>query len=84
VKKSFGLQIVVIDNGFVHVGSCTLDAGLLQIDNCRNVRRWGTTEGLGQLVNGPRKETIADACGLVLVPWSRVVMLMKIVGGWSV
>jgi hypothetical protein len=82
MKKNFGKQIVVIDNGFVHVGDCSLADGLLRIDGCHNVRSWGTKKGLGELVNGPLKSTAHDFTGLVLVPWGRIVFMVQVIGGW--
>ena len=84
MKRDMGKQIVVIDSGFVHVGDCYLDGEMLRIENCVNIRRWGTTKGLGELIAGPKKETVADHCGLVLVPIGRVVFFLKVVGGWDV
>ena len=84
MKKNLGIQIVVIDNGFVHVGDCVLADGMLTISNCSNIRRWGTTKGLGQLVGGPLNDTIADPCGTVLVPINRVVFFLNVVKGWNV
>ena len=80
--KKLGIKIVVIDNGFVHVGDCVANDGMLRIDNCRNIRVWGTTAGLGQLIKGPLKETKADECGTVLVPFGRVLFLITVVEGW--
>jgi len=80
--KDLGKQIVVIDNGFVHVGQCSIEGGFLRIDNCKNIRVWGTTKGLGELINGPTKESKLDECGLVLVPIGRVVFFLKVVRGW--
>lgn len=82
MRKNLGKQIVVIDNGFVHVGDCSFQDGLLEIDNCKNIRVWGTTKGLGQLQIGPTKKTIADDCGMVLVPIARVVFFLAVVKGW--
>jgi len=82
MNKNMGKQIVVIDNGFVHVGDCTLTSEFLRIDNCKNIRIWGTTKGLGQLVNGPTKDTKVDDCGLVLVPRGRVVFFLAVASGW--
>lgn len=82
MAKDLGKQIVVIDNGFVHVGDCSMQDGLLSIDNCKNIRAWGTTNGLGQLISGPTKDTKADSCGSVLVPINRVVFFLKVVKGW--
>jgi len=82
MMKDLGKQIVVIDNGFVHVGDCSLSDGLLTIANCKNLRVWGTSKGLGQLITGPTKDTKADECGTVLVPVGRVVFFMRVVKGW--
>lgn len=82
MKSNLGKQIVVIDNGFVHVGDCTIEGEMLRIDNCQNIRLWGTTKGLGQLVNGPLKETKSDPSGVVLVPFKRVIFFMQVSGGW--
>jgi hypothetical protein len=80
--KDLGKQIVVVDNGFVHVGDCSISDGLLSIDNCKNIRRYGTQKGLGQLISGPLKETIADEMGTVLVPIARVVFFLGVLKGW--
>jgi len=82
-SKNLGKQIVVIDNGFVHVGDCVIEDGFLRIDNCKNLRVWGTSQGLPQLVNGPLKDTKVDNCGVVLVPFGRVVLFLAVIGGWS-
>lgn len=82
MKFSLGKQIVVIDNGFVHVGECSVQDGYLKIDNCKNIRVWGTTKGLGELISGPTSTTTADLCGTVLVPQHRIVFFLKVIGGW--
>ena len=79
--KYLGKQIVVIDNGFVHVGECSMHDGLLTIDNCKNLHVWGTSKGLGQLITGPTKDTKSDDCGTVLVPIARVVFFLRVVKG---
>ena len=54
-------RIVVADRGWVFVGDCKDHAdGTVTITNCKNIRRWGTNRGLGELVNGPLSETKAD------------------------
>lgn len=83
MKKHLGIQICVIDNGFVHVGDCTIEADMLKIENCRNIRVWGTSRGLGQLVDGPLKDTKHDECGTVLVPFKRLVFFMQVSKGWG-
>ena len=81
MKNNLGKQIVVIDNGFVHVGDVSLDGAFVRIDNCKNLRVWGTQCGLGQLRNGPLKDTKSDDCGVVLVPPGRVVFFLE-AKGW--
>jgi hypothetical protein len=76
--KNLGKQIVVIDNGFVHVGECSSDGEFLRIDNARNIRVWGTQHGLGQLRSGPAKETKHDVLGTVLVPSGRVIFYIAL------
>lgn len=76
MKKNLGMQIVVVGNGFVHVGNCSITDGFLRIDDAKNIRRWGTTKGLGQLASGPTKETIYDTAGTILVPLARVIFLI--------
>jgi hypothetical protein len=73
-------QIVVADKGFVFVGSVEDHAdGSVTIRNCRNIRYWGTTKGLGELATGPTSKTIVDAYGTVkLTPILRI----AVVSGW--
>jgi hypothetical protein len=60
------VRIIVADRGWVFVGTCQdNDDGSVTITNCRNIRRWGTTQGLGELVNGPLEGTKHDAYGTV-------------------
>ena len=73
-------QIVVADKGFVFVGNVEDHTdGSVTIRNCRNIRYWGTTKGLGELVVGPTTKTIVDAYGTVkLTPILRI----AVVSGW--
>ena len=46
-------RIVAAEGGWVFVGDCTDEAdGTVTIRNAKNIRRWGTTAGLGQLWPG--------------------------------
>jgi hypothetical protein len=67
------IQIVVLDRGFVYVGRCRMDDDTLIITNAVNVRRWGTTRGLGELVNGPTPDTVLDPVGTVRAPERAVI-----------
>ena len=74
------IEIVVADQGWVFIGNVCHDqarqiaraflalgneAILLENANC--IRRWGTSQGLGELVNGPTENTILDPMGCVTV-----------------
>lgn len=59
-------RIIVADRGWIFVGNCEdHDNGTVTIRNARNIRQWGTTMGLGQLVNGPLPNTKHDDYGTV-------------------
>ncbi len=73
-------QIVVLDKGFVYVGNVTIRDGWVNIENARNIRIWGTTKGLGELRNGPLKETKLDECGIVLAPLKSLIHLIPCKG----
>ena len=73
-------QIVVLDRGFVYVGNVTIRDGWVNIQNARNIRVWGTTKGLGELRNGPLKDTILDDCGIVLAPLKSLIHLISCKG----
>lgn len=66
-------QIVVLDRGFVYVGEVKDAGDNLEITNAKNIRRWGTTKGLGELVNGPTHNTVLDDVGTVLAPKRAVI-----------
>ena len=60
------LQIVVLHRGFVFVGEVERTDREVIIHNARNVRRWGTTYGLGEIaLNGPTASTVLDICGTI-------------------
>ena len=64
--ENHGLCIVVLDKGFVYVGTLITGAKFLTIDGAQCVRRWGTTRGLGQLaLEGPQSNTVLDNAGTV-------------------
>ena len=64
-RRSLGLQLVVLDRGFVYVGHVTVYDGQVEIQDALNVRSWGTTKGLGELVTGPTNTTKLDKVGCV-------------------
>lgn len=72
-------QIAVLDRGFVYAGYCSLDGDILTIADAHNIRRWGTSNGLGELaLNGPLPNTKIDKAGTVRAPKSSVVHLIDL------
>ena len=74
--------IVVLTHGFVFVGEHEKHAdGGGTITKTKNIRQWGTTNGLGQLaVSGPTKDTVLDDVGTVHYPANALVFLIPVVG----
>lgn len=60
------VRIVILQRGFVMVGYFSQDGQNCKLENARNVRRWGTTKGLGEIAKGgPTSETVLDDYGVV-------------------
>jgi hypothetical protein len=62
------IQIVVADHGWVFVGSVGDGNPMEEVNPCRLknahcIRVWGTSNGLGELRNGPTEKTILDPMG---------------------
>jgi len=71
-----GTAIVVLDRGFVYIGNVAVYGDWCLIENAKNIRVWGTTNGLGELVNGPTKDTKLDAVGNVRAPMRAVISII--------
>lgn len=66
IKEGGRIQIIVCHRGFVFVGRVFDEENEVVIRGAFNVRRWGTTKGLGELADrGPLTETKLDASGVV-------------------
>lgn len=77
-------QIVVAQRGWVFVGDVTESEDDLVLVNTRNIRIWGTTKGLGELVAGPLSGTKHDDYGTVRIPKLTVVARINVnAGAWS-
>lgn len=75
-----GQHIVVLDRGFVYVGNVEIKGEFLHITDCKNIRYWGTKNGLGELRNGPLAETKLDPIGVVLAPMRALIHLVPCKG----
>ena len=74
-------RIIVADRGWVFVGDCVdNEDGSVTISNAKNIRRWGTTKGLGELASGPTSKTTADDYGTVN---TKATVTIAVTGGWE-
>lgn len=61
-------HIVIAERGWVYVGKTRREADQLVIEDCFNIRRWGTTKGIGEIaLGGPTENTVLDYYGTVRV-----------------
>lgn len=68
------IKIVVLQRGWVYIGRFERTGNDCKLHNAYNIRLWGTTKGLSELVNGPTKDTKLDNCdGIVEFDWLTVV-----------
>lgn len=56
------VKIVVLQRGWVYVGRFSRTGNDCKLTNASCIRVWGTTKGLGELVNGPTSSTVLDKC----------------------
>lgn len=59
------IRIVIAQRGWVFVGRVSREEHEIVVHDAKNIRRWGTTKGLGELWSGPKRETVLDEAGTV-------------------
>lgn len=64
-KSKDDVRIVVLQRGWVMVGRFSQSGSRCALDGASVLRYWGTTRGLGELVDGPTEKTKLDPCGRV-------------------
>lgn len=74
--------IVVLDRGFVYIGKTRIVGDYCEISNARNIRVWGTKNGLGELKDGPKTETKLDDVGRVVAPLRAVIHFITCSRDW--
>lgn len=81
--KGLRIQILVLDHRWVLVGALRDDgeeSGIVEITHAHVVTHWGTTRGIGELVDGPTPKTRldrlppAEAGGTLRIPRGKVVL----------
>ena len=55
------IKIVILQRGWVMVGKFSQVNSQCRLDNAAVIRKWGTTNGLGEIADGgPTKHTVLD------------------------
>lgn len=68
------IKIVILQRGWIYVGRFERIGNDCKLSNAYNIRTWGTTKGLAELVNGVTNATKLDKCeGVVEFDWLTVV-----------
>jgi len=76
ITKEFDgdIKIVVLQRGWIYIGRFERNGNDCKLHNAYNIRSWGTTKGLPELVNGATSSTKLDKCeGIVEFDWLTVV-----------
>jgi hypothetical protein len=72
------IRIAVLQRGWVVVGRHSKDGEIHRMEDANVVRRWGTTQGLGQIAqDGPTTSTVLDPCPPITVHELTIVLLME-------
>jgi hypothetical protein len=72
------VRIVILQRGWIFVGVFSKTGSECCLDSAMNIRIWGTTKGLGELVNGPLKDTKLDPVPQVLFHEMTIVATLKV------
>ena len=68
------IKIVILQRGWVYIGRFERNGNDCKLHNSYNIRTWGTTKGLPELVHGPTSSTKLDKCeGIVEFDWLTVI-----------
>ena len=74
-----GIKIVVLQRGWVVIGNYTEDGEYGILNDAYVIRRWGTSEGLGQLaLQGKQGDTVLEKTGVVRFLKVTSVMLIDV------
>lgn len=77
-------SIVIAHRGWIWAGMLKREENQMVIRKAMNIRRWGTTQGLGQLRDGPLAETTLDPTGVVRLHPLQIIATIDIdEKGWS-
>jgi hypothetical protein len=75
------IKILVLDRGHVLIGRIERHPDLAfhwRVSPSRIIRRWGTTQGLAELTDGPLTDTRLDAIGSEAIPFRAVLRILDV------
>lgn len=78
VTDTRDVRIVILQRGWIYVGVFSKKGAQCFLDNGFNLRVWGTTKGLGELIDGPLKDTKLDTVPQVEFHELTVVATIKV------
>ena len=62
VPVSGNVKIVILQRGWIMIGYFSRSGSDCKLEKANVIRNWGTTKGLGELSQGPLKDTKLDKC----------------------
>lgn len=72
-------KIVVLQRGWVVIGKMERDGSQCKLHKASVIRNWGTKKGLGELSEGPKKDTVLDPCnGVVEFDYLTVILTLSV------
>lgn len=78
------IKIAILQRGWVFVGRFSKVGSDCKLENASCLRQWGTTKGLGELLNGPTSKTVLDPSGTVQFHELGIIALISVSQeGWD-
>ncbi len=78
------IKIAILQRGWVFVGRFSKNGVDCKLENAYCIRQWGTTKGIGELVDGPTSKTVLDPTPTVEFHELTVIALIAVdEAGWS-
>lgn len=78
------VKIAILQRGWVFVGRFSKNGTDCKLENAHCIRQWGTTKGIGELVDGPTSSTKLDEAGTVSFNEMTIVALIDAdENGWK-
>ena len=78
------IKIVILQRGWVFIGRFSQEGQNCKLENAYCIRQWGTTKGIGELVDGPTSKTLLDPTPVVNFHEMTVVALIDCnENGWK-